>query len=76
MNLGSDTEERAFAYRELFKYQVSEEDLHLIRKSTHYCQPVGDDRFRDQIETKYGIKLGQMKRGRPRKRQEDNLANF
>ena len=40
------------------------------REATHYCQPVGDDRFRQQIEQQYGIKLGQMKRGRPVKLSE------
>jgi hypothetical protein len=58
---------RGFAYRELFKTQLSEEDLHLVRKAAHYCQPVGDDRFLQQIEQRYDIKLGQMERGRPRK---------
>jgi len=33
----------------------------------HYCQPVGDDRFRLQIERRYGVRLGQMRRGRPGK---------
>jgi hypothetical protein len=41
--------------------------MHLIRQATHYCQPVGDDRFRQEIENKYNIKLGQAKRGRPKK---------
>lgn len=39
----------------------------MIRKAVHYCQPLGDDRFRQQIECKYGIQVGQTKRGRPRK---------
>lgn len=65
-NLGSSSAERGFAYRELFKAQISEEDLHFVRKAAHYCQPVGDDRFRKQIERRYGIHLGQMGRGRPR----------
>lgn len=73
--LGRTTPERGQAYRELFKTQLSEEDLHLVRKAAHYCQPVGDDRFRQQIETRYGVELGQMARGRPRK-QDDGLTNF
>lgn len=32
----------------------------------HDCQPVGDDRFRRQIEEKHAIKPGHMKRGRPK----------
>jgi putative transposase len=64
--LGADSQSRMHAYRELFRHEVSEQDLHLLRKAAHYCQPTGDDRFRDQIESKYGIRLGQMGRGRPR----------
>jgi len=63
--LGHTKESRCYAYRELFRYQLSEHDLHTIREAAHYCQPVGDDRFKQQIESKYGIKLGQNKRGRP-----------
>ena len=65
--LGKTSDERCHAYRELFRYQLSEVDLHRIQNAAHYCQPVGDDRFREQIEERYGIKLGQMKRGRPKK---------
>lgn len=67
LGLGDNPKEREHAYRELFRYQLSEQDLHLIRKAAHYCQPIGDDRFKAQIERKYGIILGNMKRGRPRK---------
>jgi putative transposase len=70
VRLGDSREARCHAYRELFKHQLSEADLHAIRKAAHYCQPVGDDRFRQQIEERYGLKLGQMKRGRPKKRSE------
>jgi putative transposase len=69
--LGTTNQARCYAYRELFKTQLSEQDLHLIRKAAHYCQPVGNDRFREQIEKQYGIKLGKMQRGRPRKTEED-----
>ena len=64
--LGATATARTYAYRELFKAPLREEDLHLIRKAAHYCQPVGDDRFRRQIEQRYGLKAGQMQRGRPR----------
>lgn len=74
LSLGKTTEERCYAYRELFKVQLSEENLHLIRQSAHYSQPIGDDRFREQIEKRYGITLGQSKRGRPKK-VEPELAN-
>ena len=59
-------EARCYAYREIFKHQLSEHDIQLIEKAKEYCQPVGDDRFRIEIEEKYGIKLGQISRGRPK----------
>jgi len=65
--LGDTTDDRLYAYRTLFKHQVSDDDINLIRKAAHYCQPVGDDTFRAQIEAKHNIKLGYMKRGRPKK---------
>ena len=68
--LGFDIESRCRAYRKLFQHQLGEDDLHRVRKAAHYSQPVGDDRFRQQIEEQYGIKLGQAKRGRPKKRKD------
>lgn len=65
--LGDTVAQRCHAYRELFRQQLSEQDFHIIRKAAHYCQPVGDDRFRQEIETRYGIKPGQLHLGRPRK---------
>ena len=69
LRLGQNRNEQCQAYRELFNSQLSEEELHLVRKSAHYCQPVGNERFRQQIEAKYGITLGRMGRGRPRSEQ-------
>ena len=66
--LGQDINERKFAYREIVRHRLSEDDLQLIRSATHYCQPVGDIRFRTQVKEKYGIVIGQMRRGRPRKK--------
>jgi len=70
LQLGSRADERLHTYRELFRNQISEQELHLIRKAAHYCQPVADDRFKLQIESKYHISLGVMKRRRPKKRDD------
>jgi putative transposase len=59
--------DRYSAYRGLFKSHLSGKDLELIRKAAHYCQPVGNDQFRREIEEKYDVKLGQLNRGRPKK---------
>jgi putative transposase len=67
LKLGVDTDERSYAYRELFKDRLSDYDVHLIQNASEYCQPVGDDHFRVQIEEKYGVTLGQPFRGRPKK---------
>ena len=67
LKLGHAPDRRCAAYRELFRNQIEGGCLHLIRRAAHYCQPVGDDHFRRLIEEKYGIKVGQMERGRPGK---------
>ncbi len=66
LHLGASADQRCRAYRELFTGHIPDEDLHLIRKAAHYCQPVGDDRFRNEIEQNYGLMLGYMSRGRPK----------
>jgi putative transposase len=65
--LGETRDKQCHSYRELFKGHIEVRDMHLIRLATHYCQPVGDDRFRHEIEKRYNIKIGQAKRGRPKK---------
>lgn len=73
LNLGKTPEKRCRAYRELFQSELSEIDLQLIRRAAHYCQPIGDARFRQQIEAQFGFKRGRMKRGRPRKESEQKI---
>ena len=77
LSLGKNTTTRCRAYRELVSAQLSDENLDLIRKAARYCQPIGDDNFRQQIEAKYGVTLGRMARGRPSKNGRDHeLAKF
>ncbi len=66
VKLGVESTERCKIYRELFEEKLSDEDLHSIRKATHYCQPLGDEFFRCQIEEKLGRSVGQPCRGRPK----------
>lgn len=74
--LGKTQIDRCAAYRELFKAALDHESLQLIRAATHYCQPVGSERFRREIESQYGIKAGRMNRGRPRKIGTGELAKI
>lgn len=67
LQMGSTPAERGQAYRELFRQQLINKELHLIRKTAQHCHPTGDDRFRQQIEQQYSIQFGLMERGRPRK---------
>ena len=52
--------------RSLFKHHLDDVGIKMIRKAAHYCHPIGDDRFKEEIERKYGITLGQDRRGRPK----------
>ena len=67
LSLGNTSNKQHYAYRCLFLFLLDDRDTVLIRKSAHYCQPLGDDRFRSLIEKKLGLPVGQMHRGRPRK---------
>jgi hypothetical protein len=45
--------------------------VNLIENATAFCLPVGDERFKQQIDkVKDGITLGKATRERPRKAQE------
>jgi putative transposase len=51
----------------LFSAALREEDIHAIRTAALFSLPLGNDRFREQIEKTTGQKTGQPKRGRPLK---------
>ena len=68
LKLDKDKDTRCYAYRELFIHQLSEYDIHLIENAEEYCQLVGDDRFRKEIEEKHEIKPGHMSCGRSKKK--------
>ena len=66
LSLGITPIARQQAYRGLFKVQLDNHELNLLRKAAHYSLPVGDDRFYRSIESELGMRLGQMERGRPK----------
>ena len=63
--LGMSVEERQFVYREFFKLQIPDEDIHKIRECLVYNYPLGDSRFKLQIENALGRVIGYNQRGRP-----------
>lgn len=70
LQLGAEESARQQAYRELFKYQIPEVNLHEIREALSYNYPLGNDRFREQVEKALGRQLGYKERGRPRIEEE------
>jgi putative transposase len=66
--LGCHTEERLASYRGLFEERLSAEEVNRIRQAIHYCLPLGDKAFCNEIEKRLGRKPGQPGRGRPKKK--------
>jgi len=64
--LGEYVEDRLIAYRDLFQYSLSFNDIHVIEDAARYNRPVSDNRFCEQITERYGIQFPRQGRGRPR----------
>jgi len=62
---GVDTVERRKNYRTLFKRHVEGEVLTEIRANTNKGLALGNDRFKEEIETLTGRRVKAKKRGRP-----------
>lgn len=65
LRLGQTEEERSYAYRELFKVELTERDVHTISHAFHYNYPLGNDRFKEKIEATLRRQVGYAKQGRP-----------
>lgn len=65
--LGNTDEARQHAYRELFSNTLESNQLHQLRAAVQTGTPLGNDRFREQIERTTGVRPGQLRRGRPSK---------
>lgn len=63
--LGVNSVERRAAYRALFAQQVEGELLDAIRANANKGLALGDDRFKEEIETVTGRRVRAKKRGRP-----------
>jgi putative transposase len=68
--LGEDDTARREAYRGLFRETLDQLDIEHIRHCINTGLPTGNDRFRHEIEKTLSIRLGQGKRGSPRKIKE------
>lgn len=65
LSLGKTHEVRQVAYRGLFETPIHSDELDLIRATLHSGTPLGNDRFKKQIESVVGCSVGFSKRGRP-----------
>ena len=65
--LGRTQEDRGYAYRELFRSALDPDQVHNIRATVQTGTPLGNDRFKQQIEQNLQRKVGQPRRGRPEK---------
>lgn len=74
--LGRNPDARRKAYRELFRQSLAPEKVHDIRATVQTGTPLGNDRFREEVEHALGCKVGQARRGRPRKTGEKGTDPF
>ena len=65
--LGKTTSARLTAYKALFKTHVDKGALDQIRSAWQTGTPLGNDYFREKVDSKLGCKVGQARRGRPTK---------
>ncbi len=68
LGLGVDTTERCGVYRELFSGPEKREEVEALRASLQTGTPLGNDKFRLEIESALGVKVGYAARGRPKKK--------
>ncbi|MGS2724397.1 transposase [Porticoccus sp. GXU_MW_L64] len=75
-SLGKAPTERQTAYKELFKAHLDKDVLEDIRAAWQTGTPLGSDLFKEKIEKKLGMKVGQARRGRPGKVKDDDVGAF
>ncbi len=69
--LGKTQPTRLASYKELFKAHIDKGVLDSIRSASQTGTPLGNDYFRQKIEDKLKCKVGQTRRGRPKKKPTD-----
>lgn len=67
LKLGRSKKSRADAYKNLCKTPIDPEELNDIREAWHSGTPLGNEYFKQTIESTLKCKVGQARRGRPRK---------
>ena len=73
--LGANKNAQQAAYRQLFRQTMPVADLNTIREATHKGWALGNDRFREEIESLGARRAASKGRGRPRKEVEVAVNN-
>lgn len=68
--LGDAIETRLSSYQQLFATDMDVGELSAIRSAANFAMPLGNDRFKAQIESALQRSVGQSRRGRPLKRRD------
>jgi len=68
--LGKTDEERQSAYRQLFKYHISEQSLTEIREATNKSWVLGSDRFKQRIQRQLDRQVEPAAKGGDRKSEQ------
>lgn len=64
--LDASPKARRKAYRELFKQPLLSSQVNQLRECLNHNYPLGDERFKSEIEAALKVKIGRLKLGRPR----------
>ncbi len=64
--LGQNSEMRCYYYKKLFGKNLTNSEITQMREAIHFCQPFGSLGFKAEILSRYGLKTGYAKRGRPK----------
>jgi putative transposase len=67
ISLGGLPDARQSAYRGLFEGKMDSEELTLLRCALQTGTPLGNNKFKAEIEAALDLKVGYVRRGRPRK---------
>ncbi len=65
LQLATSSGARLTTYKSLFDAHIQQNQLNDIRQAWQTGTPLGDDRFREKVEKKLKLKVGQARRGRP-----------
>jgi len=67
LSLGTSASVRQETYQSLFNNELDKVLIGDIRKAASFSMPLGNSRFKQQIEDSLGRKVGYARRGRPQK---------